>query len=62
MGKTAQSKLEEADDLNKTATRIRKKDAESARALDNLARSKRKSAIKQMRRRPKKPSSNQRVI
>lgn len=53
MGKSALSKLAEADDLNKTATKIRKRDGESARELDDLARRKRKSAIKQMKRRPK---------
>lgn len=54
MGRSALSKLADADDLNKSATRIRKRDPENARALDDLARSKRKSAIKQMRRRPKR--------
>lgn len=57
MGKSAESKLERADNLNKTATRIRKKDPESARQLDELARSQRRSAIKQMRRRPKRKKS-----
>lgn len=54
MGKSAESKLERADYLNKTATKIRKKDPESARSLDELARSSRKSAIKQLKRRPKR--------
>lgn len=53
MSRTAMGKLEEADDLNKTASRIRKRDPESARDLDALARTKRRSAIRQMRRRPK---------
>ena len=54
MGKTATSKLAEADTLDATANRIVKRDAESARELHDLARAKRKSAIKQMKRRPKK--------
>lgn len=54
MSKSALGKLAEADDLNKTATKIMKRDPESARQLNDLARMKRKSAIKQLRRRPKK--------
>jgi len=53
MGKSAQSKLGEADDLDKIAGRLRKRDPESARELGGLARAKRKSAIKQLKRRPK---------
>lgn len=62
MGKTAMSKLAEADELNKNAVRIRKRDPESARELDGLARKKRKSAIKQMNRHPKRPNGTKRVI
>jgi len=63
MGKTATSKLAEADSLDATASRIVKKDAESARELRELARAKRKSAIKQMRRRPKRGfGTNRRVL
>lgn len=54
MGRSALSKLADASDLNKEAAKIKKRDPESARALDDLARLKRKSAIKQMKRRPKK--------
>jgi len=54
MSKTAMGKLSEADELNTYAAKIRKRDPESARALDDLARGKRKSAVKQMRRRPKR--------
>lgn len=54
MGRSALSKLADADELSKRATGLRKRDPESARELDNLARSKRKSAIKQLKRRPKK--------
>ena len=57
MGRSALSKLADASDLNKEAQKIRKRDPESARALDDLARGKRKSAIKQMKRRPKKTKS-----
>jgi len=54
MGKTAMSKLAEADEFNKIALRIRKRDTESSMALDNLARVKRRSAIKQLKRHPKR--------
>lgn len=54
MGRSALSKLADASDLNKEAQKIKKRDPESARELDDLARRKRKSAIKQMKRRPKR--------
>lgn len=57
MGRSALSKLSEASDLNKEANKIRKRDPESARSLDDLARNKRKSAIKQMKHRPGRPKS-----
>ncbi|MBA7686057.1 hypothetical protein ES703_94493 [subsurface metagenome] len=53
MGKSVESKLERADFLNKTATKIRKKDPENARSLDDLARTTRRTAIRQLKRRPK---------
>lgn len=62
MSRTAMGKLTEADELNKTATKIRKRDPESARALDDLARGKRKSAIRQMKRRPKHASTKGRTL
>lgn len=52
MARDAMGKLREADELNKTATKIRKRDPASADELDRLARNKRKSAIKQMNRKP----------
>jgi len=54
MGKTATSKLAEADSLDATASKITKKDPESSRELHELARAKRKSAIKQLKRKPRK--------
>lgn len=57
MGRSAMSKLDEADELTRKASKLRKKDSESARELDDLARSKRKSAIKQLKRRPKSSRS-----
>jgi len=63
MGNSAESKLEKADRLNAAATRIRKKDPDSARELDVLARASRKTAIKQMKRRPpRRKSGEQRVL
>lgn len=62
MGRDAMSKLAEADELNKTAIRIRKRDPVNARKLDDLASRKRNSAIKQMSRHPKRKSSSQVVI
>jgi len=53
LGKSVESKLERADFLNKTATKIRKKDPENARSLDDLARTTRRTAIRQLKRRPK---------
>jgi len=62
MGRTAMSKLEQAGDLNKTAANIRKRDPESARELDNLARLKRKAAIKQLKKRPNKRARGTRAV
>lgn len=62
MARDAIGKLAEADELNKTATRIRKKDPASAVDLDNLARGKRRSAIKQLRRRPRRKKAGAIVL
>ena len=62
MGRTAESKLERADFLNATATKIRKKDAESARELDALARIQRRAAIRQLKTRPKKRKASSRLV
>lgn len=59
MGKSAESKLERADYLDKTAGRLLKRDPESARSLHDLARSSRKSAIRQLKRRPKKRKTSE---
>ena len=52
MARDALGKLGEADELDKIAAKLIKKDAASARDLKSLARGKRKSAIKQLRRKP----------
>lgn len=62
MGRTAESKLERADFLNVKATKIRKKDAESARELDALARVQRKAAIRQLKTKPKKRNTAGRLV
>ncbi|KKL72561.1 hypothetical protein LCGC14_2083680 [marine sediment metagenome] len=62
MGRSAESKLDRADSFNKTAAKIRKKDPESARELDVLARVQRRSAIKQLKRRPKRKSKKTRLV
>lgn len=54
MGRTAEDKLREADLLHGHAVRVRKSDPGSADALEAAARRKRASAIKQLRRRPKR--------
>ncbi|MBA7537125.1 hypothetical protein ES705_29392 [subsurface metagenome] len=54
MGRTATSKLERANFLDKEATKLKTKDPESADMLKNLARVERRKAIKQMKRRPRK--------
>jgi len=60
MARDAFGKLREADTLNKEAAKIKKRDPVSAVALDSLATAKRKSAIKQLRRKP--GSSKRRAI
>ncbi len=63
MGATAEARLDKADRLNAKATKIRKRDPDSARELDAIARSMRKGAIKQMKRKPPKRNSlNARVL
>ena len=52
MGRTADSKFEQADRLDSRANKVSKRDPESAREMHDLARRTRKSAIKQMRRKP----------
>ena len=54
MGRTATSKLERANYLDKEATKLSKRDPESADMLKTLARIERRKAIKQMKRRPRK--------
>ncbi len=54
MGRTATSKLERANFLDKEATKLKTKDPESADMLKDLARKERRKAIQQMKRRPKK--------
>lgn len=61
MGRDAMSKFVEAKELDKQADALRKRDPVAAVAMDSLARTKRRSAIKQMRRRPK-PSRRQGVL
>lgn len=56
------SKLAEADDLDNRAGKIAKRDADSSRELRELARVKRKSAIKQMKRRPKAKARSKVVL
>lgn len=57
MARDAMGKLAEADELNKIASKIRKRDSASARKLDNLATRKRGTAIRQMSRRPKRSTA-----
>jgi len=60
MGKTAMSKLEEARQLDSEAAKLTKGDPESSRSLRDLARTKRKAAIRQMR--SKRPSRRKMVL
>ncbi|MBA7581780.1 hypothetical protein ES708_23691 [subsurface metagenome] len=57
MGRTATSKLERANFLDKEAAKLLKKDPESADKLKELARTERRKAIRQMKRRPKKKTT-----
>ena len=52
MGNSAEARLDKADRLDAKATKLLKKDPDSARELKDLARAARKSAIKQMKRKP----------
>jgi len=54
MGRTATSKLERANFLDKEAIKLKTKDPEASDSLKSLARTERRKAIKQMKRRPKK--------
>lgn len=62
MGRDAMSKFAEAKELDKQADSLRKRDPAAAVQMDNLARSKRRSAIKQMRRRPKAKGGNKPAV
>lgn len=57
MGRSALSKLADANELSREAGKLAKKDPQSSRELNDLARAKRKSAIKQMKRRPRRKLS-----
>lgn len=54
MARDAMGKLMEASTLNKEADKLRKRDPAAAVSLDGLASRKRRSAIRQMSRRPKR--------
>ncbi len=54
MGRTAVSKLDRANFLDKEAQKLTKKDPESKRELQDLARQERTRAIKQLKTRPKR--------
>jgi len=62
MGRTASSKLSEARQMDKDADALRKRDPEAAIALDGIARAKRRSAIRQMKRRPKRRATSREVL
>lgn len=54
MGRTAISKLDRADVLDKKSRELKSRDPEASAQLKDMARSERKKAIRQMRRRPGK--------
>jgi len=62
LGKNAESKLERANYFDKEAAKLVKRDPDSSRELKVLARAQRKSAIKQMKHRPKRRPADQLVI
>lgn len=62
MGRSADSKLTQADDLDKRAAKLKQADPESSRELKELARRQRKAAIKQLKHRPKKRQSSSRTV
>lgn len=62
MARDALGKLSEASSLNKEADKLRKRDPSAAVQLDALASAKRRSAIRQMKRRPKRKSAANQVL
>jgi hypothetical protein len=62
MGRDAMSKFSEAKELDKQADALRKRDPGAAVSMDNLARRKRRQAIRQMNRRPKRSGGNKLVV
>ena len=62
MGRDAMSKFAEAKELDRQADSLRKRDPGAAVAMDNLARGKRRMAIRQMRRRPRRSGGNKLVV
>ncbi len=62
MGSSVENRLDKADRLDARAAKLQKKDPDSARELKSLARAARKSAIKQMKRRPPKRNKARLVI
>lgn len=54
MGRSAMSKLGDARELDKEATRMKKGDPEAAERLSGLARKKRRAAIRQLNRAPRR--------
>jgi len=62
VARDALGKLAEAKQLDALADGLRKRDPAAAAQLDNAAKAKRRSGIKQLRRRPKKKGSIPRVL
>lgn len=62
MGSGVEARLDKADRLDARAAKLMKKDPDSARELKDLARLARKSAIKQMKRKPPKRNKERLVI
>lgn len=62
MGRTASSKLAEARQLDKDSDALKKRDPEASVALATLAHAKRNSAIRQMKRKPKRQTRSREVL
>jgi len=61
-GRTALDKLKQASELDKLADGLKKRDPSTSSAIQDEANKKRKSAVKQMKKRPKKSDKKSAVI
>lgn len=61
-GRTALEKLKQASELDKLADGLKKRDPSTSTAIQDEANKKRKAAVKQMKKRPKKAKTKASVV